>query len=171
MKANSKESEYFELIDVCCMFHVFSKLRRGFSFSKPTQAKTYVEFSTEYLEKEFGISVHSEMVKVEGRVLPAPHLSLGPQDEVLTPQKGGWDLRGKHLHSAARLSVWTVACFALEPNQYSDGLLRKFFKALTNMSCREGMQMAQPVDWRYFESRHEVIGFLGAVLDTVEVSF
>ena len=138
------------------MFTVCFILRRGFSFCKPTQATKYAEFSAEYLEKEFGISVHSEMVKVEGRVLPAPHLSLGRQDEVLIPQKGGWDLRGKHLHSGAQLSVWTVACFALEPNQYSDGLLRKFFKALTNMSCREGMKMAQPVHWRYFETRHEV---------------
>ena len=138
------------------MFTVCFILRRGFSFCKPTQATKYAEFSAEYLEKEFGISVHSEMVKVEGRVLPAPHLSLGPQDEVLTPQKGGWDLRGKHLHSGAQLSVWTVACFALEPNEYSDDLLRKFFKALTNMSCREGMKMAQPVHWRYFETRHEV---------------
>ena len=138
------------------MFTVCFILRRGFSFCKPTQATKYAEFSAEYLEKEFGISVHSEMVKVEGRVLPAPHLSLGRQDEVLTPQKGGWDLRGKHLHSGAQLSVWTVACFALEPNEYSDGLLRKFFKALTNMSCREGMKMAQPVHWRYFETRHEV---------------
>ena len=138
------------------MFTVCFILRRGFSFCKPTQATKYAEFSAEYLEKEFGISVHSEMVKVEGRVLPAPHLSLGRQDEVLTPQKGGWDLRDKHLYSGAQLSVWTVACFALERNQYSDGLLRKFFKALTNMSCREGMKMAQPVDWRYFENRHEV---------------
>ena len=138
------------------MFTVCFILRRGFSFCKPTQATKYAEFSAEYLEKEFGISVHSEMVKVEGRVLPAPHLSLGRQDEVLIPQKGGWDLRGKHLHSGAQLSVWTVACFALEPNEYSDGLLRKFFKALTNMSCREGMKMAQPVHWRYFETRHEV---------------
>ena len=138
------------------MFTVCFILRRGFSFCKPTQATKYAEFSAEYLEKEFGISVHSEMVKVEGRVLPAPHLSLGRQDEVLTPQKGGWDLRGKHLHSGAQLSVWTVACFALEPNEYSDDLLRKFFKALTNMSCREGMKMAQPVHWRYFETRHEV---------------
>ena len=115
-----------------------------------------MEFSAEYLDQEFGISVRSEMVKVEGRVLPAPHLSLGPQDEVLTPQKGGWDLRGKHLHSGAQLSVWTVACFALESNQHNDGLLRKFFKALTSMSCREGMKMKEPVDWGYFGGRHEV---------------
>ena len=115
-----------------------------------------MEFSAEYLDKEFGISVHSEMVEVEGRVLPAPHLSLGQQDEVLTPQKGGWDLRGKHLHCGAQLSVWTVACFALEPNHHNDDLLSKFFKALTNMSCREGMEMTEPVDWGYFGGRHEV---------------
>lgn len=100
--------------------------------------------------------MHSEMVRVEGRVLPVPRLSLGPQDEVLIPEKGGWDLRGKHLHSGAQLSVWTVACFALESNQDSDGLLAKFFKALTKMSCREGMKMKEPVDWRYFGNRHEV---------------
>ena len=96
------------------------------------------------------------MVKVPARVLPAPQLNLGSQDEVLTPCNGTWDLRGKHLHSGAQLDFWSVVCFALEPNQRSNDLLTKFCNALTSMSCREGMKMAKPAARTYLRDSREV---------------
>ena len=96
------------------------------------------------------------MVRVPGRVLPAPPLSLGSQDEVLTPNNGAWDLRGKHLHSGAQLDVWSMVCFGLESNQCNDDLLTKFCKVLTSMSCREGMKMAEPATRAYLRGTREV---------------
>ena len=115
-----------------------------------------MDTSAEYLVKEFDISVNPEMVKVEGRVLPPPQLNLGSQDQALVPLNGSWDLRGKHLHSGAQISVWTVVCFALQPGQRSDDLLTKFCKALTSMCCREGMNMAAPADRAYLRDSREV---------------
>ena len=112
-----------------------------------------METSGGYLEKEFGISVSPELVKLDGRLLPAPRLKLGSQDEALVPQNGSWDLRDKHLFTGTELSVWTVACLA---NECSENLLRRFCKALSNMSCREGMRMATPTDLVYLRGSHEV---------------
>ena len=115
-----------------------------------------METSGEYLEKEFGISVNSEPVKVDGRVLPPPQLNLGPQDKALVPRDGSWDLRDKHLFSGAELSVWTVACLALPRNERSDNILWKFCEALFKMSCREGMRMEKPADLVYLRNTREV---------------
>ena len=116
----------------------------------------YVETSGKYLEKEFGISVSPEQVKLDGRVLPAPRLKLGSQDEALVPRDGSWDLRDKHLFSGAELSVWTVACLALTRNERSENSLWKFCKALSNISCREGMRMAAPAELVYLRDTREV---------------
>ena len=52
--------------------HVRRVLESLFSLLPKLQENEYVETSGEYLEKEFGISVSPEQVKLDGRVLPAP---------------------------------------------------------------------------------------------------
>ena len=68
--------------------------------------------SSKYLKEEFKTSVSTEMVKVGGRVLPAPKLNLGPQDKPLVPRDGAWDMRNKSLYDGARIQTWALACFA-----------------------------------------------------------
>ena len=81
--------------------------------------------SSKYLKEEFKTSVSTDMIKVDGRVLPAPTLNLGPQDQPLVPRDGAWDMRNKSLHVGARIQTWALVCFA-PPRWCNDGHLRQF---------------------------------------------
>ena len=99
--------------------------------------------SSKYLRDEFQTSISTEMVKVEGRVLPAPRINLGPQDQPLVPRDGSWDMRNKSLHDGARIDKWALACFC---ERCREDQLRKFSKQMGNVSSRQGLRMSeQPV--------------------------
>jgi len=99
-----------------------------------------IQTNSKYLKEEFQTSVSPEMVKVDGRVLPAPKIKLGPQDQALVPRDGSWDMRSKLLHEGARISTWTLACFA---SRCSEDQLRNFCKQMASVSTREGMRMRE----------------------------
>ena len=120
--------------------------------------------SSKYLREEFKTSVSTEMVKVEGRVLPAPRINLGPQDQPLVPRDGSWDMRNKSLHVGARIDTWALACFC---ERCREDQLRNFCKQMATVSSREGLRMVeQPVVVRYARSSKEVryVLFLTIVL-------
>ncbi|XP_022809864.1 protein argonaute-2-like [Stylophora pistillata] len=99
--------------------------------------------SNEYLRNEFQTSLNSEMVKVEGHVLPAPRINLGPQDLPLVPRDGSWDMRNKSLHDGARIDQWALACF---DRGCREEQLRNFSGQMANVSSRQGLRMSeQPV--------------------------
>ena len=112
--------------------------------------------SAKYLKEEFQTSVNPEMVKVDGRVLPAPKIKLGPQDQALVPRDGSWDMRNKALHQGARIDTWALACFA--PSQRCrEDQLRRFCKQVASVSTGEGMKMAaEPVVVRYARGTRDV---------------
>lgn len=99
-----------------------------------------IQTNSKYLREEFQTSVSPEMVKVDGRVLPAPKIKLGPQDQALVPRDGSWDMRSKRLHEGARISSWALACFA---SRCSEDQLRNFCKQMASVSTREGMTMTE----------------------------
>ena len=115
-----------------------------------------IRASSKYLKDEFNTSVSPEMVKVDGRVLPAPRLKLGPQDQALVPRDGSWDMRNKSLHQGARIQTWALACFA--PSRWcNDGHLRNFCAQMAAVSSREGMRMAEePTVVRYGRGYNDV---------------
>ncbi|XP_078383849.1 protein argonaute-2-like [Oculina patagonica] len=117
-------------------------------------AQEMVQTSSKYLREEFKTSVSTEMVKVGGRVLPAPTLNLGPQDQALVPRDGSWDMRNKSLHQGARIETWALACFARRCNGDE---LRNFCKQMASVSSREGMRMTeQPTVVGYPRDSREV---------------
>lgn len=119
-------------------------------------AREMVKTSSKYLKKEFDTSVDQEMVSVDGRVLPAPRIKLGPQDQALVPRDGSWDMRNKALYEGARIDVWALACFA-PPQRCNEDTLRKFSKQMSIVSNGEGMKMAaQPAVVRYARNSREV---------------
>jgi len=103
-------------------------------------AQQMIQTNSKYLKEEFQTSVSPEMVKVGGRVLPAPKIKLGPQDQALVPRDGSWDMRSKLLHEGARISTWALACFA---SRCSEDQLRNFCKQMASVSTREGMRMTE----------------------------
>ena len=116
-----------------------------------------IKASSKYLREEFNnTSISSEMVKVDGRVLPAPKLNLGPQDQPLVPRDGAWDMRNKSLHEGARIQTWALACFA-PSRSCNEDQLRNFCKQMASVSSREGMRMTdQPTVVRYARGYSDV---------------
>jgi len=113
-----------------------------------------IQTNSKYLQEEFQTSVSPEMVKVDGRVLPAPKIKLGPQDQALVPRDGSWDMRSKLLHEGACINTWALACFA---SRCSEDQLRNFCTQMASVSTREGMQMTdQPTACEYPEGFHDV---------------
>ena len=110
--------------------------------------------SSKYLKDEFQTSVSTEMVKVEGRVLPAPRINLGPQDQPLVPRDGSWDMRNKSLHDGARIDKWALACF---DRGCREEQLRKFSMQMASVSSRQGLRMSeQPVVVAYGRGARDV---------------
>ena len=112
--------------------------------------------SSKYLNEEFKTSVSTDMVKVDGRVLPAPKLNLGPQDQPLVPRDGAWDIRNKSLHKGARIQTWALACFETS-RCCNEGHLRKFCQQMASVSSGEGMIMTEePTVVRYARDKNDV---------------
>ncbi|XP_022810535.1 protein argonaute-2-like, partial [Stylophora pistillata] len=110
--------------------------------------------SSKYLKDEFQTSVNTEMVKVEGRVLPAPRINLGPQDQPLVPRDGSWDMRNKSLHDGARIDKWALACF---DRGCREEQLRNFSRQMASVSSRQGLRMSeQPVVVAYGRGARDV---------------
>ena len=115
-----------------------------------------IKTSSKYLKEEFQTSVDPEMVHVDGRVLPAPKIKLGPQDQALVPRDGSWDMRNKALYQGAQIETWALACFA-PPQRCNEDTLRNFCKQMSIVSGGEGMKMAaQPAVVRYARSSRDV---------------
>ena len=94
------------------------------------------------------------MVKVEGRVLPAPTINLGPQDRPLVPLRGSWDMRDKSLHQGARINKWALACF---DGRCHKDQLKNFSKHMADVSSRQGLRMSeQPVVVAYGRGARDV---------------
>ena len=115
-----------------------------------------IKTSSKYLKEEFQTSVDPEMVPVDGRVLPAPKIKLGPQDQALVPRDGSWDMRNKALYQGAQIETWALACFA-PPQRCNEDTLRNFCKQMSIVSGGEGMKMAaQPAVVRYARNSRDV---------------
>jgi len=108
-----------------------------------------IRTSAKYLKEEFQTSVDPEMVKVDGRVLPAPKIKLGPQDQALVPHDGSWDMEDKALHQGAHIDTWALVCCE-RSSLCNEDELRNFCKQLSIVSTKEGMKMAaEPAVVRY----------------------
>ena len=125
-----------------------------------TQAREIIKTSRKYLKEEFQTSVSPAMVKVDGRVLPAPKIKLGPQDQAVIPRDGSWDLLGKSLHEGAQIETWALVCFV--PSRLcSEDDLRKFCQQMASVSSEEGMKMTEePAVMTYAKDDSDVRCFL-----------
>jgi len=113
------------------------------------RAEEMIRTSAKYLKEEFQTSVDPEMVKVDGRVLPAPKIKLGPQDQALVPHDGSWDMEDKALHQGAHIDTWALVCCE-RSSLCNEDELRNFCKQLSIVSTKEGMKMAaEPAVVRY----------------------
>ena len=125
------------------------------TFEFHLQAREVEQCNRDYLLKEFGISMSTEMVKVDGRVLPAPALMLGGGKKE-NPRDGSWDMRGKQFHSGKTLDAWAIVCFA-NPKWCNEDVLKTFTSQMARICGQQGIKMsAIPVAVKFARSPQEV---------------
>lgn len=62
------------------------------------------ECNRDYLRTEYGISMSTEMVKVDGRLLPAPAVVLGDSKQE-NPRDGSRDMKDKRFFSGMSVNT------------------------------------------------------------------
>ncbi|CAE1331422.1 ELF2C [Acanthosepion pharaonis] len=99
---------------------------------------------------QFGVSVSTKMVEVEGRVIDAPKIQYGGRTKALAvPNQGVWDMRGKQFFIGIEIRVWAIACFAAQRSVREESL-RSFTQQLQRISNDAGMPISgQPCFCKY----------------------
>nr|AEF32754.1 ALG-6 [Ascaris suum] len=105
----------------------------------------------------FRVTVHPNMAMVTGRILPAPRILYGGKTrQVVTPDKGIWDMRGKQYFSGVEVHTWAVACF-VQCSLCSEAALMSFVGSIQHIANDNGMTMsARPCFCKYAVSCEQV---------------
>ncbi|XP_071810855.1 protein argonaute-2-like isoform X2 [Apostichopus japonicus] len=108
------------------------------------------QFNSDRFVQEFGLAISTDMVQIEGRVLPVPKIQYGGKNKFqAVPQQGVWDMRGKQFHTGVEIKIWAIACFAAQ-HQCKEDSLRNFTSQLQKISNDAGMPiMGQPCFCKY----------------------
>ncbi|XP_071810856.1 protein argonaute-2-like isoform X3 [Apostichopus japonicus] len=111
------------------------------------------QFNSDRFVQEFGLAISTDMVQIEGRVLPVPKIQYGGKSLQnkfqAVPQQGVWDMRGKQFHTGVEIKIWAIACFAAQ-HQCKEDSLRNFTSQLQKISNDAGMPiMGQPCFCKY----------------------
>ncbi|XP_012942742.1 protein argonaute-1 [Aplysia californica] len=86
-------------------------------------------FNADPYLQTFGISINTQMMDVQGRVLTAPKLQYGGRTKAQAiPNQGVWDMRGKQFYQGIEIVVWAVACFAPQRTVREDALRPRVFR-------------------------------------------
>uniref|UniRef100_A0A7N0RIH9 Argonaute 4 n=1 Tax=Kalanchoe fedtschenkoi TaxID=63787 RepID=A0A7N0RIH9_KALFE len=84
-----------------------------------------------------GIKIQKQMNKVDGRVLGAPKLKVGNNEDCI-PQNGRWSMRNKAFLSPARIELWAVVNFSA-PCDTSH-----ISRELINCGIKKGVHIERP---------------------------
>ncbi|KAL9682899.1 hypothetical protein QQ045_014710 [Rhodiola kirilowii] len=84
-----------------------------------------------------GIKIEKQMNKVDGRVLDAPKLKVGNNEDCI-PQNGRWNMRNKAFLSPARIELWAVVNFSA-PCDTSH-----ISRELINCGIKKGVHIERP---------------------------
>jgi len=114
-------------------------------------------FNADPYLQTFGISINTQMMDVQGRVLTAPKLQYGGRTKAQAiPNQGVWDMRGKQFYQGIEIRVWAIACFAPQRTVREDAL-RNFTTNLQRISNDAGMPiMGQPCFCKYAQGPDQV---------------
>ncbi|GFR77219.1 argonaute-like protein, partial [Elysia marginata] len=107
-------------------------------------------FNSDPYLQTFGISIQTQMMDVQGRVLIPPKLQYGGRTKAQAlPNQGVWDMRGKQFYQGIEIRVWAIACFAPQRTVREDAL-RSFTQQLQRISNDAGMPIVgQPCFCKY----------------------
>ncbi|XP_068244713.1 protein argonaute-2-like [Palaemon carinicauda] len=109
-----------------------------------------VDFNRDPLIRSLEFSVADQPVDIDGRVLPAPKLTM---NEELLPRDGVWDARDRKFYNGAQLNKWAVVNY--DPKFIQEDMLWKFLSALSRMGKERGMSLDKPTVQKSFNPNPE----------------
>ena len=105
----------------------------------------------------------TDMVKVEGRILPAPTIQLEqdpndisehPKHRSLVPRDGSWDMRRNSFYKGSVVEHWALFCYV---DRRYDNDIKKFIFELQRFSNERGVVMKDgPCIKRYLANERQV---------------
>lgn len=113
---------------------------------------------------KFGLRVEDQLMKIDGRVLPAPRLlycypNSKQQSCVTTPNNGTWDMRGKNFYLGVEIEKWAVVCFA-EPSVVPSHSIESFTRNLCKVASEIGMPFVADCCFRRYAQSDQAINLL-----------
>ncbi|XP_059352742.1 protein argonaute-2-like [Daphnia carinata] len=101
-----------------------------------------MQFDRDPYAQNFGISVDSQMAKIQGRVLPTPKLVYGEKESTpITPRDGVWNMRNMKFIEAKSMNAYGI----LNITRCQDRDIEIFVGALTRAGREMGMTMGNPL--------------------------
>uniref|UniRef100_A0A0P5QUR0 Argonaute-2 n=1 Tax=Daphnia magna TaxID=35525 RepID=A0A0P5QUR0_9CRUS len=101
-----------------------------------------MEFDRDQYAQHFGISVDSQMAKIQGRVLPTPKLVYGDKESTpIMPRDGVWNMRNMKFIEAKSMNAYGI----LNITRCQDRDIETFVMALTRAGREMGMTMGNPL--------------------------
>ncbi|KFM79527.1 Protein argonaute-3, partial [Stegodyphus mimosarum] len=105
------------------------------------------EYNRDRFLKEFEMTVYSEPLKLEGRILEAPNVQYktarSPDPIRIKPRDGSWDMRDKQFFRAAEVQSWVLLSFS-NPRFISQDVLSDFAKLLCKIAKECGISIDRP---------------------------
>ncbi|KAK6143266.1 hypothetical protein DH2020_023614 [Rehmannia glutinosa] len=103
------------------------------------QALSSSNYAADPLLKSSGISISTEFTRIQGRVLPAPKLRVG-NDEDFFPRNGRWNFNNKRFVEPIKLERWIVVNFSARCDT------RKLCSDMIRCGQMKGVMINQPFD-------------------------
>ncbi|XP_047342707.1 protein argonaute 16-like [Impatiens glandulifera] len=85
-----------------------------------------------------GVSIDKRLTQLDGRVLEAPMLIIGQNEECI-PCNGRWNFNKRHLHNPVNIEKWAVVCFSARSD------LTTVSRELINCAKFKGMNIEWPI--------------------------
>ncbi|KAJ2840180.1 hypothetical protein J3B01_000140 [Coemansia erecta] len=117
------------------------------SVLSPTQRQHMLERAVQHVQKicaetpgvsDFGITVSSELARVEAHVLPRPRISLGSSTFAQLDPHASWTIDRQTLYKAAHIRKWAIAVFCSK-QQCPESQLLAFSKQLIKTAHELGL--------------------------------
>ncbi|XVF68614.1 hypothetical protein PTKIN_Ptkin11bG0015700 [Pterospermum kingtungense] len=103
-------------------------------------------YGAEPMLRSCGVSISSNFTQVEGRVMPAPRLSVGNGEDFI-PRNGRWNFNNKKLVEPTRIERWAVVNFSARCD------INRLVPDLIRCAGMKGIHMDPP--FQVFEERNQ----------------
>uniref|UniRef100_A0A1D1YYN5 Protein argonaute 4A n=1 Tax=Anthurium amnicola TaxID=1678845 RepID=A0A1D1YYN5_9ARAE len=104
-----------------------------------SDALKHNHYDADPMLKACGVSINTQFVQVEGRILQAPKLKVGNGEDFL-PRNGRWNFNNKKLYEPVNIDRWAVVNFSARCD------VNHLIREMTRCGQMKGINIEQPFD-------------------------